>query len=112
MIRQLPEQIKTACTMNTNEQAETRRQQSHRRLSELEIAVGAGGELDLAWHITQAARSGASLPEVVDAVRLGMKMRGTPAVALTQCVHDVVKKVFKGASWPTRQSIVNDLSLC
>ena len=100
--------------MNTIEQAETRRQQAHRRLSELEIAVGTGGELELAWHMTQAARSGALLTEVVDAVRLGMKMRGTPAVALTQCVHDVVKKVFniRGASRPTRQSIVNELSLC
>ena len=100
--------------MNTNEQTEARRQQAHRRLSELEIAVGIGGELDLAWHITQAARSGASLAEVVDAVRLGMKMRGTPTAALTQCAHDLVKRVFnvRGASWPTRQSIVESLSQC
>ena len=100
--------------MNTTEQAETRRQQAHRRLSELEIAAGIGGDLDVAWHITQAARSGASLPEVMDAVSLGMKMRGTPAVDLTQCVHDVVKKVFnvRGASRPTRQFILEELSLC
>ena len=100
--------------MNAIEQAETRRQQAHRRLSELEIAAGIGGKLDLAWHITQAARSGASLPEVVDAVRLGMKMRGTPAVVLTQCANELVKRVFnvRGASRPTRQSIVNELSLC
>ena len=112
MRNQVAEKITTKGTMNTNEQTEARRQQAHRRLSELEIAVGTGGEQDLAWHITQAARSGALLTEVVDAVRLGMKMRGTPTAVLTQCVHDVVKKVFKGASWPTRQSIVNELSLC
>jgi hypothetical protein len=100
--------------MNTNEQTEARRQQAHRRLSELEIAVGIGGELDLAWHITQAARSGASLAEVVGALRLGMKMRGTPAAVLTQCADELVNRVFhvRGASRPTRQSIVNELSLC
>ena len=98
--------------MNTIETDETRRQQTHRRLSELEIAVGIGGELDLAWHITQAARSGASLAEVVDAVRLGMKMRGTPTAVLTQCVHDMVKRVLnaRGALWPVRRSTVVSLS--
>ena len=114
MSRQLPEQIKTSGTMNTIEQAEARRQQAHRRLSELEIAVGIGGEQDVAWHITQAARSGASLAAVLDAVKLGMEMRGTPAAALTQCADDMVKLVFnvRGASWPTRQSIVEMLSPC
>jgi hypothetical protein len=97
--------------MSTIEQTEARR---HRRLSELEVAVGIGGELDLAWHSTQAARSGASLAAVLDAVKLGMEMRGTPAAALTQCDDDMVKLVFnvRGASWPTRQSIVEMLSPC
>ena len=100
--------------MNTIEQAETRRQQAHRRLSELEIAAGIGGDLDVAWHITQAARGGASLAEVRDAVELGMKLRGTPAAVLTQCADDLEKRVFnvRGASWSTRQSIVEELSLC
>lgn len=114
MRNQVAEKITTKGTMNTNEHTEARRQQAHRRLSELEIAVGTGGELDLAWHITQAARGGASLAEVRDAVRLGMKMRGTPATVLTQCADDLVKRVFnvRGASRPTRPSIVNELSLC
>ena len=99
--------------MNTNEQTEARRQQAHRRLSELEIAVGIGSELDLAWHITQAARSGASLAEVVDALRLGMKKHGTPTAVLTQC-NDLVKRVFnvRGASRPARQPTVEMLSPC
>ena len=100
--------------MNTNEQITARRQQAHRRLSELEVAVRIGGELDAAWQITQAARSGASLAEVLNAVRLGMKMRGTPATVLTQCADELVKRVVKvrGASWPTRQSTVKMLSPC
>jgi len=94
--------------MNTTEQAETRRQQAHRRLSELEIAAGIGGDLDVAWHITQAARGGASLAEVRDAVKLGMKLRGTPAAVLTQCANELVNRVFhvRGASRPTLPSIV------
>ena len=87
-------------TMNLIEQTEARRQHAQRRLNELELAAGSGGKLDLAWHMTQAVRTGASLAEVADAVRRGMKMRGTPAIALTQCVHDVVNRVShaRGAS--------------
>ena len=113
MRNQAAEKITMKGIMNTIEQAETRRQQAHRRLSELEIAVGTGGELDLAWHVTQAARSGASLAEVVDALRLGMKMRGTPTTVLTQC-NDLVKRALnvRGASWPARQPTVEMPSPC
>ena len=100
--------------MNTIEQVEIRRQQAHRRLSELEVAVRTGGELELAWHITQAARGGASLAEVRGAVKLGMKLRGTPVAGLTQCANEWVNRVFSvsGASRPTRRATVNEMSLC
>ena len=100
--------------MNTIEQSEARRQQVHRRLSDLEVAVRISGELDEALHITQAARSRASLAEVLDAVRLGVKMRGILAAVLTQCADELVERVFnvRGTSWPTRRSIVEMLSPC
>ena len=100
--------------MNTLEMTEARRQQVHRRLNELEIAAGIGSELDMAWHIAQAARGGASLAEVLAAIRLGMEMRGTPGTVLTQCTSELVKRVFhvRGASRFTRPSTVNELSLC
>jgi alkylhydroperoxidase/carboxymuconolactone decarboxylase family protein YurZ len=99
--------------MKTIEQTEARRRQAHRRLNELEIAVGVGGRLDLAWHIAQAARSGASHADVLDAVKQGVKRRGTPTAVLAQC-NDLVKRVFneRGASWPTRKPTVESLSQC
>ena len=80
--------------MNLTQSTESRRQQAHRRLSELDLAVRLGGEPEMAWHMTQARRSGASLPEILDAIKLGMKMRGTPAAALTRCAHELIRRVF------------------
>jgi hypothetical protein len=91
-----------------------RRQQVRRRLSELELAVRIGGELDVAWHMTQASRSGASLPEIVDAIQLGVKMRGTPAVALTECADELVRRLRDTGNrlWSGRESSVGMLSPC
>ena len=100
--------------MMTARYIEARRQQAQRRLSELEVAVGIGDTADLAWHITQATRSGASLPDILDAVKLGIKMRGEPGDALRQCTDGLIERVFRrrDESWFTRQSIVETLSPC
>ena len=93
---------------------ETRRQQARRRLSELELAVRIGGELDVAWHMTQASRSGASLPAILDAIRLGMKMRGTPPAALTECADELVRRLHDAGNglWSSREPGVGMLSPC
>ena len=100
--------------MNFIKSTESRRQQARRRLGELELAVRIGGELDVAWHMTQAKRSGASFPEILDAIKLGMKMRGTPAVALTECADDLVRRLChtEDALWSNRKQSVGMLSPC
>jgi hypothetical protein len=100
--------------MNLSKSAESRRQQAHRRLGELELAVGAGGDRDVAWHVTQAGRSGASLPEILDAIKLGMKLRGTPEATLTEYADDWVRRLFRPgvALWSNRRASVGRLSPC
>ena len=100
--------------MNLIKSAESRRQQANRRLSELKLAIRIGDELDVAWHMTQARRSGASLPEILGAIKLGMKLRGTPATALTQCADELARRVCNAgdALWPNCQSNVGMLSPC
>jgi len=100
--------------MSIVEKTEARRQQARRRLAELEIAVHNSGGADITWHMTQAARSGASFAEVLDALRPGMETRDTSATDLTQSSEDMVKRVFnvRGASRPARQSMVEVPSPC
>lgn len=92
----------------------SRQEQAHRRLSELELAVRIGGELEVAWHMTQAKRGGASLAEILDALKRGMKMRGTSAAALTQCADDLVRRLCNAgdALWANRESSAGMLSPC
>jgi hypothetical protein len=79
--------------MNTIDHTEVRREQARRRLLELETAVGLAGESALAWHVAQAARSGASCAEILDAVQSGSKTGQAPAAALTRSVLNVMRKV-------------------
>lgn len=100
--------------MMTARYIEARRQQAQRRLSELEVAVRIGDTADLAWHITQATRSGAALPDILGAIKLGIKMRGEPGDALTQCADDLAEQVVRSRDepWSDRRSIVEMLSPC
>lgn len=100
--------------MNQLEHIEADARQVHRRLTELELAVVIGGESGLAWHITQAARGGASAAQVLHAIKLGVEMRGTPTPALAQCVTDIIKRVFsaRGGSPATRHFGVEPLIVC
>lgn len=58
----------TPVTMSTDWSGDAHRQQARRRLRELELAARLGDGLELAWHIAQAVRSGASPAEVAEAV--------------------------------------------
>lgn len=100
--------------MKLIESMASRRQQAHRRLRELELAVSIGGELEVAWHLTQARRGGASLAEILDAIKQGMKKRGTPAAALTRCADDLMRRMSStgDALWANRESSAGVLSPC
>jgi hypothetical protein len=80
--------------MNTIAPTEVRQERVHRRLGELEVAAGLGDGPELAWHIAQAARCGASLTEVLKSVNAGMKMRGTSVASLTQCADMLMQRAF------------------
>jgi hypothetical protein len=79
-------------TMNAIDHTEARQEQARRRLLELEIAVGIAGESALAWHVAQAARSGASCAEILEAVKSGIKTGHAPVAALTRTVLNLMRK--------------------
>ncbi|MBN2370516.1 MAG: carboxymuconolactone decarboxylase family protein [Vicinamibacteria bacterium] len=62
------------------------------------IAVGISVVQDCAscmeWHVTQAAKEGATEREVLEAIEVGMEMGGGPATVSTRFALDVMKKIF------------------
>lgn len=76
-----------------------------KRTKEL-IAVGISVVIDCEscteWHITQAARDGASREEVLEAVEVAMEMAGGPATASARFALEVMDEVFPaGTGGPT-----------
>jgi AhpD family alkylhydroperoxidase len=63
------------------------------------IAVGISVLIDcescMQWHIEQAAKAGASMQEVLEAVEVGMEMGGGPATVSARFALEVMEKVFK-----------------
>jgi AhpD family alkylhydroperoxidase len=63
------------------------------------IAVGISVVIDcescMQWHIEQAARSGASFEEVLEAVEVGIEMGGGPATVSTRFALEVMDAVYK-----------------
>lgn len=70
-----------------------------RRTKEL-IAVGisvAGNcESCMQWHIEQAAKAGASIREVFEAVEVGIEMSGGPGTVSARFALEVMEAVFPG----------------
>jgi AhpD family alkylhydroperoxidase len=58
------------------------------------ISVTMNCESCMQWHITQAARSGASLRQVLEAVEVGIEMGGGPATVSARFALDVIDAVF------------------
>jgi alkylhydroperoxidase/carboxymuconolactone decarboxylase family protein YurZ len=46
------------------------------------------------WHIEQAARAGATMQEVLEAVEVGIEMGGGPATVSARFALDVMASVF------------------
>ena len=67
------------------------------RLKEL-IAVGISVTIDcescMQWHIEQAAKSGASEGEVLEAVEVGIEMAGGPGTVSARFALEVMEAVF------------------
>ena len=63
------------------------------------IAVGISVVVDcescMQWHIEQAARAGASMREVLEAVEVGIEMGGGPATVSARFALEVMENVFK-----------------
>ena len=63
------------------------------------IAVGISVVIDcescMQWHIEQAAKSGASMQDVLEAVEVGIEMGGGPATVSARFALDVMKEVYE-----------------
>ena len=63
------------------------------------IAVGISVVIDcescMEWHIDQAAKSGASQQEVLEAIEVGIEMGGGPATVSSRFALEVMERLFK-----------------
>jgi len=63
------------------------------------IAVGISVVIDcescMQWHIEQAAKAGASMDEVIEAVEVGMEVGGGRATVSARFALEVIENVFK-----------------
>ncbi len=62
------------------------------------IAVGISVKIDcescMKWHIEQSAASGATIPEVLEAVEVGIEIGGGPATVSARFALQVIECVF------------------
>ncbi len=69
-----------------------------RKVKEL-IAIGISVVIDcescMQWHIEQAAKAGALMREVLEAVEVGIEMGGGPATVSARFALEVMEKVFR-----------------
>jgi len=61
----------------------------------LGISVVVNCESCMQWHIDQAAKAGASMEEVLEAVEVGIEMGGGPATVSARFALEVMKGVFE-----------------
>ncbi len=59
------------------------------------ISVVIGCESCMQWHIEQAAKAGATMAEVLEAIEVGMEMGGGPATVSARFALEVMDIVFK-----------------
>ena len=67
-----------------------------KELMAVAISVVIDCESCMQWHIEQAAKSGASKRQVLEAVEVGIEMGGGPATAHARFALEVMEDVFGG----------------
>jgi AhpD family alkylhydroperoxidase len=67
----------------------------HKELIAIGISVVIDCESCMQWHIEQAAKAGASVQEVLEAVEVAMEMGGGPATVFARFALEVMGHVFK-----------------
>ena len=66
----------------------------HKELIAVGISVATDCESCMQWHIEQAAVAGASEPEVLEAVEVGIEMAGGPGTVSARFALEVMESVF------------------
>ncbi len=66
----------------------------HKELIAVGISVATDCESCMQWHIEQAAAAGASEPEVLEAVEVGIEMAGGPGTVSARFALEVMESVF------------------
>jgi AhpD family alkylhydroperoxidase len=71
-------------------------QKRYKELIAIGISVVIDCESCMQWHIEQAAASGSSREEVLEAVEVGIEMGGGPATVSARFALEVMEQVFAG----------------
>ena len=66
----------------------------HKELIAIGISVAKNCESCMQWHVEQAATSGATEREVLEAVEVGIEMTGGPGTVAARFALEVMEKVF------------------
>ena len=66
----------------------------YKELIAVGISVVTNCESCMQWHIDEAAKSGASQQEVLEAIEVGIEMGGGPATVSSRFALDVMESVF------------------
>jgi AhpD family alkylhydroperoxidase len=67
----------------------------HKELIAIGISVVVDCEPCMEWHVTQAAKAGASMREVLEAIEVGIEFGGGPATVSARFALQVMERVFK-----------------
>lgn len=67
----------------------------HKELIAVGISVVIDCESCMQWHIEQAAKSGAEMQEVLEAVEVGIEMGGGPATVSARFALEAIDEVFE-----------------
>jgi AhpD family alkylhydroperoxidase len=67
----------------------------HKELIAVGISVVIDCESCMQWHVEQAAKAGATMVEVLEAVEVGIEMGGGPATVSARFALEVMEATFK-----------------
>mgnify|MGYP006303950381 CR=1 FL=1 len=70
----------------------------HKELIAVGISVVIDCESCMQWHVEQAAKTGATQQEVLEAIEVGIEMGGGPATASARFALEVMEKAFGGST--------------